>query len=396
MTRTRSNPPTAVEGHAILQLVPRLEPEPLGRSVLQLARHLRRRGWRALVASAGGALARELAAEGVTHLPLPLDRDGRLAIWRLGGDLARTVRRHRIALLHAHAPGPAASAAVAARRTNAGLVVTCHGLDATGRCPRAYATAARVIAVSEHLKEVLGRPGGVEPTRLRLVPAWVDTEELDPERVRGHRVLGLAERCGLGAGGTVLLVPGPLAPGQGHLLLIEALARVQRRDLALLLEGAAQDEAAYVRTLLAAADAAGLGGRLRFAGPVADLPALLALADLVVLPACRPEPSGYLAAAAQAMGRPVIVTDQGALGEAVLPAATGWLVPPGNPAELARAIALALALPPPVRERLAVRARSFVRETFGLEAACERTLAVYRELLRETASGETTASIGLG
>ncbi|MFO1075380.1 MAG: glycosyltransferase [Geminicoccaceae bacterium] len=374
----------------MLQLVPRLEPEPLGRAVLQLARHLRRRGWRALVASAGGGLTRELAAEGVTHLPLPLDQDGRLARWRQGARLAQAVRRHRITLLHAHMPGPVGSAAGAARRTGVPLAVTCHALDATGRCPPALAGAGaearRVIAVSEHLQETLGRPGGVEPARLRLVPAWVDTEELDPERVRGHRVLGLAERCGLGDGGAVLLVPGPLLPGQGHLLLIEALARAQRRDFALLIEGAAESEAAYVRTLRAAADAAGIGARLRFAGAVADLPALLALADLVVLPSCRPEPSGYLAAAAQAMGRPVIVTDQGALGEAVLPAATGWLVPPGRADELARAIELALAMAPPVRERLATRARAFVRESFGLESSCERVLAIYRELLRPAAT----------
>ena len=54
----------------------------IGRDAVDLARHLRARGWRALVASPGGQLERELAAAGGTHLPLPLDADGRFATWR--------------------------------------------------------------------------------------------------------------------------------------------------------------------------------------------------------------------------------------------------------------------------------------------------------------------------
>ena len=39
-----------------------------------------------------------------------------------------------------------------------------------------------------------------------------------------------------------------------------------------------------------------------------------------------------------------------------------------------------------MRERLATRARAFVRESFGLESSCERVLAIYRELLRPAAT----------
>ena len=49
---------------------------------------------------------------------------------------------------------------------------------------------------------------------------------------------------------------------------------------------------AYGRELLALIRRAGLGERVRFAGDVDDLPAALSLADVVVLPATRPDPSG--------------------------------------------------------------------------------------------------------
>ena len=67
---------------AVLQLAPRLDGDGIGRDAVDMARHLRARGWRALVASPGGAVERELAAAGGTHLPLPLDVDGPRARWR--------------------------------------------------------------------------------------------------------------------------------------------------------------------------------------------------------------------------------------------------------------------------------------------------------------------------
>ena len=60
---------------------------------------------------------------------------------------------------------------------------------------------------------------------------------------------------------------------------------------------------------------------------------------------------------AQAMGKPVVVTNQGALAECVMPAATGWLVPPDDPVELARALELALGLDESSRLRLAALRR---------------------------------------
>ncbi|MFO1071651.1 MAG: hypothetical protein U1E17_02900 [Geminicoccaceae bacterium] len=88
-------------------------------------------------------------------------------------------------------------AAGAARRTGVPLAVTCHVLDATGQLPAgrpAGAEARRVIAVSEHLQEALGRPGGSSRRGCAWCRPGSTPRSTDPERVRGHRVLGLAER----------------------------------------------------------------------------------------------------------------------------------------------------------------------------------------------------------
>jgi glycosyltransferase involved in cell wall biosynthesis len=121
---------------------------------------------------------------------------------------------------------------------------------------------------------------------------------------------------------------------------------------------------------------------VRMVGACDDMPAALTVADVVVVPSTiAPEPFGRVAVEAQAMGKPVVVTDIGGLGETLMPAATGWLVPPDDIDELARALRLALAMPGDARARLARRARRFVLRNFTLEQMGRSTLAVYRELL---------------
>ena len=106
------------------------------------------------------------------------------------------------------------------------------------------------------------------------------------------------------------------------------------------------------------------------------------LAHVVVVPSNgAAEPLARLAVQAQAMGKPLILTDVGGPGETPMQAATGWLVGPDDPAALADALELALAMPDEVRARLAARARRFVNRHFSLEQTGEATVRVYRELL---------------
>jgi glycosyltransferase involved in cell wall biosynthesis len=81
------------------------------------------------------------------------------------------------------------------------------------------------------------------------------------------------------------------------------------------------------------------------------------------------------------MGKPVIVTAVGALPELVMPAITGWLLPPDDPGEIAWALELALRMSEDVRERVAFRARQFIAESFEAETILERQLGLYAELL---------------
>jgi len=111
------------------------------------------------------------------------------------------------------------------------------------------------------------------------------------------------------------------------------------------------------------------------------MPAAYMLADVVVSASSDPEGFGRIIVEAQAMGRPVVATDHGGSRETIVPRATGWLVPPRDPAALAVGICEALSLSAGDRERFAKRTIAHVASHFSREAMCARTIEVYDELL---------------
>ncbi len=100
--------------------------------------------------------------------------------------------------------------------------------------------------------------------------------------------------------------------------------------------------------------------------------------DLVVLPYREASQSGVLFVAA-AFGKPVVVTDVGELRASVVPDRLGMVVPPGDPAQLAQAIAAMAACP----ERLSTcgnNARRWAETTVSPDVVGAGAVALYRRL----------------
>ena len=88
---------------------------------------------------------------------------------------------------------------------------------------------------------------------------------------------------------------------------------------------------------------------------------------------------GLAAIEAMASGTPVVASRLGGLPEVVEDRVTGFLVEPGNVAELRARLAEVLA-DPRLAERLGRNARERVLEALTWEACAERCLAAYSEL----------------
>lgn len=123
----------------------------------------------------------------------------------------------------------------------------------------------------------------------------------------------------------------------------------------------------------------GLADRAHFLGWRADAPAVLAALDVLLAPS-RWEGFGLVFLEAMALGVPVISTRVSAIPEIVADGETGWLVPPGDPAAIARALRAALS-DPDERRRRGEAGRARLESRFTVDAMVEHTLAVYRGVL---------------
>jgi glycosyltransferase involved in cell wall biosynthesis len=154
-----------------------------------------------------------------------------------------------------------------------------------------------------------------------------------------------------------LLCVANLVPRKGHELLVEALARIRDLDWSLSCVGSLERDPATARAVRRLIRTVGLGRRITLAGecPPQRVSRAYRAADAFVLPSFH-EGYGMVFAEAMAHGLPVIATTAGAIPETVPPQA-GLLVPPGDPAALARAVRRVIAQPV-LAARLAMGSRA--------------------------------------
>jgi glycosyltransferase involved in cell wall biosynthesis len=129
-----------------------------------------------------------------------------------------------------------------------------------------------------------------------------------------------------------------LSPWKGQHILIEALTYCPKEVTAILVGDALFGEQDYVQQLHKQVAELGLEDRVKFLGFRSDIPQLMAICDLVAHTSTAPEPFGRVIVEAMLCGRPIVAAQSGGAIELIEPGINGFLVPPGNPHQLAEVI----------------------------------------------------------
>ena len=375
------------ESPVILQVLPSLVTGGVERGTVEIAQAIAEADGVSLVASAGGILVASVKRAGGQHFTLPLDTKNPLAIWRNAARLEALIRSEKVSLVHARSRAPAWSAWLACQRTGTHFVTTYHGTyNENFPLKRVYnsvmARGEIVIAASRFIADLIKQQHGVPEDRIRVIPRGVDLAIFDPAAVVPDRLVRLARTWRLPDGAPTVTLPGRLTSWKGQSVLLDAIARMDRKDVCCVLVGSDQGRSAYSARLMKESTALGIGDRVRLVGHCDDMPAAMMLSDVVVHASTRPEAFGRVVIEAQAMARPVIAADLGGPVETVEHGVTGWRVTPGDPDALAAALTLALSMGLEERHALGIRARASVPTVRGMQDA---TLDVYEAVLGVTA-----------
>jgi len=275
----------------------------------------------------------------------------------------------RTILVHDHTSG-AGTVPRGLKRLAKGMLARVPGL-----------TADRVIAVSDFVAERQRTVGMVPAERVtRVWNSVMIQPHADSSRTRhARRALGLDEHV------PIIACTCRATPEKGVDNLFRSFDRLAASDALLLYAG---DGPAFA-SLQALRDSLPSRDRIRLYGYRPDRELLLEAADVCVVPSVWDEAFGLAALEAMSRAKPVVATAVGGIPEVIQAGVTGMLVPPGDEARLAAAIAALLS------DRAAgARIGSYARDDVAARFTAETQLVRLTELVTEHLAPRGARRIG--
>jgi glycosyltransferase involved in cell wall biosynthesis len=231
--------------------------------------------------------------------------------------------------------------------------------------------ADHTVCVTDTIRSRLIAEAGMRPERVSVITNGVEFEHFDPEHASPS----------LGGPGRIVMFTGNLAEYQGVDHLLRAFAGVSSRiadaRLVIASDSSFEPYEALAREL-------GVRERIEVvpSPPFAQLPDLLAAADVAVNPRVGGDGVPVKLLNYMAMARPIVSFDSSAPG--MVHRRNGWLIPGSDHDAMAEGILTLLTNEPLARE-LGAAARQYVAENCRWSIAAERCEALYRTLIRTRA-----------
>jgi glycosyltransferase involved in cell wall biosynthesis len=297
--------------------------------------------------------------------------------------IAETIRREKIEILHAHVGRDYTFCGIAARMVKRDQPVrfflTRHHFNPIKANP-VYAwtirEACRLIAVSASVQTRLVEAFPQLHDRTVIIPNWVDLRRVGKLNIEVARGL-----LGIKRNWAVAMV-GQLTSLKRQDLFIRAAAQLVRErnwtDVEFVIAGAPganEADAAYAVSLRALVIEQGMADQVRLLGFVNELPMRLRAFDVVVVPS---DNEAFSLALVEAMGAgcPVVATRVGGMAEIVEDEVNGLLIEPGDEWALSTAMSRLL-VDRTMRLKLGEAARARVQQRFEREAVIDQIEELY-------------------
>jgi len=305
------------------------------------------------------------------------------------GELYRLMRRERFDIVHTHTSKAGVLGRVAAKLAGVPIILhTAHGWSFQDLlCPPFWRPIFRflewiparlsdkLLTVTRDTMRVAVQAGLGPPEQFVVVYPGMHLSDFfnaTVDKARKRRELGLPATGPLV--GTVMIMVHRKRPAD----IVRAAPRILQAvpDAHFLLVGDGEAMPEVRRTV----QELGLHEKVTLTGIRRDVPEIMGLLDVFVHPAWL-EVLPRTVIQAMATGTPVVATEVGAIGEAVISGENGFLVPPKRPELLAGAI-LRLLQDQELAKRMGQTARQSVSSAFEVQTMVDEIEAVYEDLIK--------------
>jgi starch synthase len=329
----------------------------------------------------------------VAHRPWDHLADANQALRVISTDLSMAAAVGTAQLVHSHTWYANLAGHLAAMLYGIPHVMTMHSLEplrpwkaeqlgggyaVSSWCERqAAASAAAVVAVSDGMRaDILAAYPEIDAERLRVIRNGIDTTEYAPDP--GTEVL---ERFGVDLARPYVIFVGRITRQKGVPVLLRAASQLRPEAQLVLCAGAPDtpELLAEVTGLVDALQAERSG--VIWIPEMLSKPEVIQLLTHAAVFACPSvyEPLGIVNLEAMGCGTAVVGSRTGGIPEVVAEGETGLLVPPQDPAALARALNVLLS-DPGRAEAMGQAGRKRAMAEFSWTAIAAQTAALYAEL----------------
>jgi len=175
-------------------------------------------------------------------------------------------------------------------------------------------------------------------------------------------------------------IVGRIASSKGYECLIEAVRLIHNKGVRVEIFAFGSGTTEYEKLLRQQIAVAGLSGVWKWMGYEVERSKIYFSMDICVMPSCKTESFGMVAAEASAYGLPVVASRIGGLTEVIEEAVTGWLVDPNAPEQLADRITSLISNPDQARQ-MGMAGRERVFKHFTVEKMVMDFESLFKEFV---------------
>jgi len=352
--------------------------------VLYVAKGMRARGHRVIVAPLVGHLLEEVARrEGYETVPVRYASQGRE--FAAARALVHALRETRPDIIHTNSNIDRTVGALAARSLRVGCVASIHScLSIRHNLTHWFRNRWLIdefLPVGHSTKRIMVGTDGIDPAKITVVHIGIPRDEIvtSPDARCAVRA-----ELGVPADGVLIGNLARLVDFKGHTHLLDAMPDVLRAHPRTVCAIAGDGE--LREPLERQARALGIAGSLRFLGHRTDVPALLSAFDIYVQPSIDRGGETFPVAilSAMAAARPVVASDVGDIRYMVEDGGSGALLREKDAPGLAAALT-ALVGDAGLRSAMAGRGRALFEERFTLDVMTDRLEDAYYRVLSKRA-----------
>jgi glycosyltransferase involved in cell wall biosynthesis len=379
----------------VMIVVPTLDVGAAEIGAVELVRILHGAGHRAVVVARAGRLLADITAAGAEFVPLDVASKNPIVMLRNAATLNRIARERHCDVIHALGRAGAWSACAAARMRGIPFVTSWYkGFREQNILKRLYngvmARGDRVVAGCEQIAQLVNDRYGTPWEKIAVVPCSIYFDHFDPAQVTPERIAAVRRNWGVDDDTKVIMVTGRILRRKGHHVAVRAMKRLKDFGLTNFLcifVGEDRGHTNYTGELWDLVLSTGTMDVIRMAAPARDMPAAYCAAAVVVSAAVQPEGVQRAMLEAQAMARPVVVSDLGAGPDVVLTAPavpesriTGLRFHSGDDRALAAAVLQLFSMTGPAVDAMGQRGRDWVLGHFDATIGASQMLRLYGDI----------------